>query len=226
MGDAIIPNAASYLQLYSDANERPSTEWQVECKDAGVTFKDAKDRDWVFKAQAYKFQDKAGANEIDLRVKVAQGDSERAANASAAAVADNKAVMEDARAKGVEAGLQSSIDAEIALRGSGDAALALADTTNVAAAAAATAAEATRAGLAEGVLTAAIAAEEVRAKAREDANELAMANLIGAAPATLQNLQALITEYSTMDSDQETILQSLLSDVATMRDELDILCNL
>ena len=105
MTDAVIPNAASYLQLYSDGNERPSREWQLECKDAAVTFADAYDRPWKFKASSYKFQDRTGLNEIDLRVKIDAGDSERAANASAAGVADAKAVAEAVRAAGVEAGI-------------------------------------------------------------------------------------------------------------------------
>ena len=98
MTDSIIPNASSYIQLYSDGNERPSREWQVEAKDAAMTFADAYDRPWKFKASSYKFQDRAGLNEIDLRVKIDAGDAARAANATAASVADGKAVAEAVRA--------------------------------------------------------------------------------------------------------------------------------
>ncbi len=225
MADAIIPNAASYLQLYSAANERPSTEWQVECKDTGVTFKDAKDRDWIFKAQAYKFQDKAGLNEINLRVKVAQGDSERTANASAASVADGKAVAEAVAARAAEAGLDSKIDAEIARAGAAESVLASADTTNANAMVAAVAAEAALRVASDGVLTAAIAAEEARATGIEAGLSTQIVNLIGGSPATLQSLAALVLRYDNLDDDQQDILDVLLVDVAQLRSEVDILTN-
>ncbi len=153
-------NAQSYLQLYSDGNERPSREWQIECKDAAVTYADAYDRPWKFKASSYKFQDRAGLNEIDLRVKVDQGDSERTANASAASVADGKAVAEAVAARAAEAGLDSKIDAEIARAGAAESVLASADTTNANASLAGRNALDAAYKAADTVLTAAIASEE------------------------------------------------------------------
>ena len=226
MGDAIIPNASSYLQLYSDANERPSREWQLECKDAAMTFKDSFDRPWKFKASSYKFQDRAGLNEIDLRVKIETGDSERSANATAASVADGKAVAEAVRAAAAEAANAANIAAEINARGVAEAALAGADTTNAATAAAATVTEAAARAAADSALTVAVAAEETRATAAEAANALAISNILGASPVILDSLTELVTAYTNMDQDQQDLIVALTADVSEMREQLDQLLNL
>ncbi len=226
-GDEIIPNASSYLQLYSDTNERPSRQWQVECKDAAVTFADSKaDRPWKFKASSYKFQDASGLNELDLRVKMDAGDAARAANATAASVADGKAVSADVRAQAAEAGIAANLAAEISARGVSEAALVVADTTNANASLAARNALDVAYKAADTILTAAIAAGEVRAKAAEEANTLAISNIIGTSPDNLNELTELVTAFTNMDSVQLGYINSLNADVAEMRAELDILLGL
>ena len=104
MTDAVLPNASSYIQLYSSDNARPSRQFQIEAKEDYVTFADSKaDRPWKMKASAWKFQDAAGLNEFDLRVKIDAGDSERTANAAAAAAASAAATAFDVRAQAAEA---------------------------------------------------------------------------------------------------------------------------
>ena len=68
MTDPVIASAASYIQLYSSDNPRASREYQIEVKDAAVTFKDAKaDRPQKYRAASFKFADSAGLQEFDLR---------------------------------------------------------------------------------------------------------------------------------------------------------------
>ncbi len=210
-GDPVIANAASYIQLYSDGNCRASNEFQIEVKDAACIWKDAKAaRDWKFKAQAFKFSTAAGLQEFDLRVKIDQGDSERAANAAAAAAADAKAVAEAVRAAGIEGGIQSSLDAEIVARGAGDAALdtayKAADAVIDAAYKAADSAMDTAYKAADTVLTNALAAEESARIAACLANQQAIANVVGASPETLDSLNDLVVHYTSMDAGQESLI--------------------
>ena len=93
MTDAVIPSAASYIQLYSSDNARPSRLFQVEVKDAAVTVKDVKsDRPMKFRAASYKYADSAGLQEFDLRdrfvaAEAATTAAQADATANAAAIA-------------------------------------------------------------------------------------------------------------------------------------------
>ena len=227
MGDAVLPNASSYIQLYSSDNARPSRQFQIEAKEAYVTFADSKaDRPWKMKASAWKFQDAMGLNEFDLRVKIDAGDSERAANAAAAGVADGKAVAEAVRAQAAEAANAAAIAAEIARAGIAEAVNAASISAREVESVARDNTLASQYQAADAIIVASVAAEEARATAAESALSTQISNLIGAAPAAMQSLSALITQYSDMDEDQESILDSLLSDVAEMRAELDQLLNI
>ena len=198
--DDVIVNASSYVQLYSDGNERPSREWQIECKDAAMTFADAYDRPWKFKASSYKFQDRDGLNEIDLRVKVDAGDVARAANAAAAAAASAAASSADVRALAAEAVIAQDLLSEIARAGIAEAAAEASVVAEAALRADADSALDVAYKAADTTLTAAVAAEEVRARAAEVSNQNAIANILGASPLILDSLTELVTQYSGMDA--------------------------
>ncbi len=225
-GDPVIANAASYIQLYSDGNCRASNEFQIEVKDAACIWKDAKAaRDWKFKAQAFKFSTAAGLQEFDLRVKIDQGDSERTANAAAAAAADQKAVSEAVAARAAEAGLDSKIDAEIARAGVAEASLTAVDVAAAAFDLAARNVLDTAYKSADTVLTNALAAEESARIAACLANQQAIANVVGASPETLDSLNDLVVHYTSMDAGQESLIQSLITAVNELRAEVDVLTN-
>ena len=227
MTDAVLPNASSYLQLYSSDNARPSRQFQIEAKEDYVTFADSKaDRPWKMKASAWKFQDAAGLNEFDLRVKIDAGDSERAANAAAAGVADGKAVAEAVRAQAAEAANAAAIAAEIARAGIAEAANAAAVVSEAARAGAAESALDVAYKAADVVINAAIASEEAARIQACAANALSITNLIGASPGNLDSLTELVTAYTNMDGDQQDLIVALAADVAEMRAELDQLLNI
>ena len=106
MADPILPNAASYLQLYSDGDARASNEVQCEVKAANVIWKDAMaTRDWKFKANAFKFSTAAGLQEFDLRVELDAADSAAAAAQAAADAAQADSDAEAVRAIAAEGGI-------------------------------------------------------------------------------------------------------------------------
>ena len=199
--DDIIPNASSYIQLDSDGNERPSREWQVEAKDAAMTFADAYDRPWKFKASSYKFQDRAGLNEIDLRVKIDAGDAARAANATAAAAAASAAADEYTRAFAAEAVIAGNLAAEITRAGVAEAANASSIAAREVESVARDDTLAEEYKAADTTLTEAVAAEETRATAAEAANALAISNILGASPESLNSLTELVTAFQDLDDD-------------------------
>ncbi len=225
-GDPVLPNASSYIQLYSSDSPRATQQFQIDVKAASVTFVDSQSaRPWKFKASAYKFQDAAGLNEIDLRVKMGADDAERAANAASASANATAVSAADVRAQAAENVNALAIAAEIARASGVEAANAAAVVAEATARDDAVVAEAAARAASDSTHTAAIAAEEARATAAEDNLTVAISNLIGAAPAAMQSLSALITAYGNMDDDQEDILDSLLVDVAAMRADLDLLLN-
>ncbi len=99
---------------------------------------------------------------------------------AAAAVITQYPASEISRAVVAEAAAETSVVAEAALRADADNEL---DTAYKAA---------------DTTLTAAVAAEEVRARAAEVSNQNAISNSLGASPLILDSLTELVTQYSGM----------------------------
>ena len=113
-----LPDASSYLQLYSLEDPRETNRIRWECKDSAVIYKDSKtDRPQKFLASSFKFADATGLNEYDLKVRFEASEAGfAAAQSSSDAVAVSVANESAARQQAVAANA-ASIQASNTARG-------------------------------------------------------------------------------------------------------------
>lgn len=222
---ASVPTGASYIQLYSDEDPKETNRWYLECKDAAVTYKDSKDRPWKFQAQSFKFADKVGASEFDLRDRFVADEADILSAASAASAADGKAVAEATRAIAAEAGVSASVNSEIARAGAAESVISTAVGTEKTRAEAAEAQIDTDIAALSAARVAALALAVAAAGVARQAIDDKVTNILGASPANLDTLSEIVSHINSLDLAQGNLVVSLTAEVAALRAEVDTLLN-